>query len=174
MKWQHFKTVPSKVQLFGLLMSAILTVLYSPVSYGQNSQANPKFNLLKNKLSDYGFTVKLAIPPYSNKYGIKPYGLLESKTRTVWINPIVFELENALATIVHEATHAAQLCAGQNREFERLNLGIEPPRIAHPYFMRYHNYRREIEAEAYTVQVQKNSLELATKLLDTHCSLIDN
>ena len=170
----YFKSfkLPNKIKILGIFLITILIVLNSSLSYSQNEQTNTDFDLLRKKLISYNFTVKLEIPPHTNKYGIKPYGLLEGETKTIWINPVVFELENAEATIVHEATHAAQLCAGKT-EFKTLKLDIDPPRITHPSFMRYHNYRREIEAEAYTVQVQKNSLELANELLDLHCSSID-
>lgn len=137
----------------------------SSLSYAQNNQ----FDSLQKTLTDYGFTIKLEIPPYQTQQGIRPYGVLSSQTKTIWINPVVFELGNAQATLIHEATHAAQLCAGEG-EFKLINLTIKPPKITHPYFLRYHNYQREIEAEAYTVQVQPNSLELVNQLLNKYCS----
>ena len=160
-----------KKKFFLLVIAISLLLIGIPASLSQSSdRQNSQFNVLKETLTNYNFIVKLEIPPYVNRYGIRPYGLLEGKTKTVWINPIVFELGNAEATIVHEATHAAQLCAGNNLELKLLNLDIVPPKMTHPYFMRYHNYRREIEAEAYTVQVQINKLKLATEALKNYCS----
>ena len=159
----------SKLRFYGICLLVILIVAYSPFSYSQSDRSTLQFESLQNTLTKYGFVVKLEVPPYQNKYGIRPYGLLEGETKTIWINPVVFDLRNAEPTLIHEATHAAQLCAG-NGEFALLDLDIEPPKITHPYFMRYHNYRREIETEAYTVQVQNNRLELADQLLNNYCS----
>ena len=172
----NLKTIFSpinKFKLFIIFLIVTLIVVYAPLSYSQSDRFNSQFELLQKTLTDYGFIVKLEIPPYQNKYGIKPYGLLEGKSKTIWINPVVFELGNAEPTLIHEATHAAQLCAG-NGEFALLNLGIDPPKMTHPYFMRYHNYRREIETEAYTVQVQPNRLEIANRLLNSYCSSNSN
>ena len=161
--------INSQTRLFLSALIIALVVIFAPVSYGQSDLQERQFSSLQTALTNHDFTVKLEIPPYQNQYGIRPYGLLEGKTKTIWINPVVFDLGNARPTLIHEATHAAQLCKGKG-EFDLLNLELEPPKMTHPYFMRYHNYRREIEAEAYTVQVQPNSLNLATKLLEKHCS----
>ena len=175
-----FKQLFNKLRLFFIFLIVSLIVIYSSLSYSQNTREtaqgdrlSPQFESLQKTLTDYGFIVKLEIPPHQNRYGMTPYGLLEGKTKTVWINPVVFELGNAEPTLIHEAIHAAQLCAG-NGEFALLNLGIDPPKMTHPYFMRYHNYRREIETEAYTVQVQPNRLELANELLNSHCTSNNN
>ena len=170
---KHYKLVKNPLNLLLLFVAIFLLIIYAPVTNSQDERADFQFESLQTALIDYGFVVKLEIPPYQNKYGIKPYGLLEGKTKTIWINPVVFDLGNAKPTLIHEATHAAQLCAGEGN-FELLNLDIDPPRITHPYFMRYHNYRKEIEAEAYTVQVQPNSLEIVDRLLDTHCLAKNN
>jgi hypothetical protein len=162
--------ISSKVKAFFLSLFFALILIYSPMSYAQDNQPNNQFNSLQKTLTDYGFTVKLELPPYQTLRGFRPYGVLSSKNKTIWINPVVFDLGNAQATLIHEATHAAQLCVGKG-EFKLLNLEIEPPKITHPYFLRYHHsYQREIEAEAYTVQVQPNSLELVNQLLARYCS----
>ena len=164
-----------------IIIASILVslILVSPTfrASPQESQALSKtgrFATLQQKLSDYGFPVELAIPPYQNRYGIRPYGLVNTKDDKVWLNPIVFDLGNALPTLVHETVHVAQLCKGDRASFELLNLEIEAPKITHPYFMRYHNLQREIEAEAYTVQVQPNSYELALGLLTENCPVPAN
>ena len=158
---------------FILVFTVIFFIVINPsLSYSQNNAEpqNTNFQLLQNKLTKHGFTLKLEIPPYKSKYGIRPYGLIESNNKTIWINPVVFDLGNAEHTLIHEAVHAAQLCKGNNERFVLLNLDIEAPKITHPYFMRYHNYQREIEAEAYTVQAQNNSFNMVNQLLSTHCS----
>ena len=52
-----------------------------------------------------GFKIKFETPP---KKGV--YGLFQSKSKTLWISPITFELGIGRQTILHEATHAAQSC----------------------------------------------------------------
>ncbi len=128
-----------------------------------------EFNRLEQLLINYNFVIRYELPPYENRRGLKPYGLLDSKNKTIWINPVVFDLGNAKPTLIHEAVHASQTCAG-NGSIALVNLAIEPPQITHPYFMRYRNYRREIEAQAYAVQAQADSLAIVTELLNKYCS----
>ncbi|MEO0948314.1 MAG: hypothetical protein AAFY11_09250, partial [Cyanobacteria bacterium J06641_5] len=87
---------------------------------------------------------------------------------TIWINPVVFELGNAEAVLIHEAIHAAQLCAGRG-ELRALGLELPPPALSRRYFLRYHKLRRQLEAEAYTIPAQPNAQELALNLLQEHC-----
>ena len=141
-------------------------LIFSNLAY---SGDNSEFNRLQQILINHGFIVKQEIPPMMNNLGLRPYGLMNSKTKTIWINPVVFELGNAQAVLVHEAVHAAQTCAGGG-QVSLLNLDLDPPQFTRPYFMRYHSYRREIEAQAYTVQVQPDSLAIAIELLEQHCS----
>ena len=79
-----------------------------------------------------------------------------------------FELNIAQPTLVHEAVHAAQSCAGE-QSLKTLGLKIPPPMMTKPFFFRYHSYHRELEAEAYTIQVQPNRTELAIELLNQYC-----
>ena len=128
-----------------------------------NYDEYPDFERLQRALEQANFLVKLELPPKRGSYG-----LLELNTRTVWINPVVFELGIAQHTLVHEAVHAAQLC-GSYDELSPLALGLEPPLVVQPYFMRYSGIRRLVEAEAYTVQALDNSVNYVIELLDTHC-----
>lgn len=124
----------------------------------------PDFFELKNILEKYQFTVIIANPPQRSTYG-----LLDIKTHTIWINPIVFDLGIALPTIIHEATHAAQLCSGKN-EIRALNLSLSPPNISRPFFTHYnHGLRRHLEAEAYAVQTHPDAYNLVLSLLNQHC-----
>ena len=123
-----------------------------------------KFIGLKQELEKYDFTVKIETTPVRSTYG-----LLQKQSRTIWINPVVFDLGIALPTLIHEATHAAQLCAGKGEIFP-LNLSISPPNIARPYFTHYnHGLRRHLEAEAYAVQTHPQGYQLVTELLQKHC-----
>ncbi|MEC4982875.1 MAG: hypothetical protein SAJ37_01095 [Oscillatoria sp. PMC 1068.18] len=127
------------------------------------SSANQDFSRLQQVLTTYGFQVNLAIPPVRGTYGI-----FQVDSKQVWINPVVFDLGIAVPTLVHESIHAAQFCAGGDR-LQLLDLDLEPSPRARPYFLRYHAYRREIEAQAYTVQTQPNRVELAIAILHQYC-----
>lgn len=153
-------------------------LLSSTILVAQLPNADPDFRQLKSQLESYGFQVNIAIPPDSNlpnqQVGLrrrvrKPYGLFNSKSKSIWINPIVFELGNSNATLIHESVHATQYCVG-NGNLQTIGLDIEPIPQALPFFKRYvDTHSQAIEQEAYTVQTQPNSYELAKSLLEQHC-----
>jgi hypothetical protein len=147
------------------------------VLISQSSIAESKFIVLKNKLEKLGFQVIIALPPINfsqtkSDYLInsrRAYGLLESSTQKIWINPVVFDLNIATPTLIHESVHAAQVCAGGDK-LKTLNLDIQPINDARPFFLRYADiHQQDLEKEAYAVQTQPNSFELALSLLEKHC-----
>ncbi len=141
-----------------------IAVLYSSLLISQIQKPPQQFLNLKNQLEQYGFEVRVELPP---KRGA--YGLLKTADKTIWINPVVFDLQIATPTIVHESVHAAQLCAG-NGKTRLLGLEIQPIRTARRFFLRYtDSHKRNLEREAYAVQTQPNSFEIATNLLNKHC-----
>ncbi len=149
-----FKFKSSKLFSFAIVLVAQITPTPSQ-----------EFLELQQLLESYDFTVKVEPPPRRTAYG-----LLQTKTRTIWINPIVFDLEIALPTLIHEATHGAQLCAG-NGEISPLNLSISPPNVARPFFTRYDDgLRRHLEAEAYAVQAHPEGYDMVIDLLKEFCS----
>lgn len=153
-------------------------LLISSILVAQLPNADSEFTQLKTQLESYGFKVKIAIPPEfappKQQVGIrrvtrKPYGVLHSTSKSIWINPIVFDLGIDRATLIHEAVHAAQYCAGDGN-IQTLDLDLEPIPQALPFFRRYVNtQRQDLEREAYTVQTQPNSYELVRSLLNRHC-----
>ncbi len=157
--------------LTSLLLSSTILVSQAP-------NADSDFRQLKSQLESYGFQVNIAIPPDSNlpnqQIGLrrrvrKPYGLFNSQNKSIWINPIVFELGNSNATLIHETVHATQYCVG-NGNLKTIGLDIEPIPQALPFFKRYvDTHSQAIEQEAYTVQTQPNSYELVRSLLEKHC-----
>lgn len=123
-----------------------------------------EFDQLRQTLESHNFTVTLALPPRTGTYG-----LLDVATRTVWINPVVFDLGIAIPTLVHEAVHAAQLCNGSANTLRALDLGLEPYPRAYRLYMRYTGTRRTLEAEAYTIQALPNRVPYVINLLDSRC-----
>ena len=154
-------------------------LLLSSILITQSPNYDPDFILLQNKLEQYNFTVNIALPPnfqlpsqrsdFQRRRVRKPYGLLNSSTQSIWINPIVFELGIGNSVLVHETVHAAQFCLG-NGKLTTLKLDLEPIQQARPFFKRYiDTHSQAIEKEAYAVQTQPNSFELAVSLLDKYC-----
>ena len=125
---------------------------------------SPEFTQLQQTLEKHGFTVTLAIPPQPGSYGT-----LEAADRTIWINPVVFDLEIAVPTLVHEAVHAAQLCSGSPSNLTPLNLGLSPYARAYRLYMRYTGARRTLEMEAYTIQARPDRIDYVTNLLNSRC-----
>ncbi|RCJ26625.1 hypothetical protein A6S26_14625 [Nostoc sp. ATCC 43529] len=139
-------------------------VLNSLLLLSQATTPERKFIDLKNQLEKFGFQVIIQLPP---KRGA--YGLLQEASKKIWINPVVFDLQIGTQTIIHEAVHAAQVCAGKGK-IKTLGLNIQPINYARPFFMHYSDiHRQDLEREAYAVQTQPNSFELATSLLQKHC-----
>jgi hypothetical protein len=139
-------------------LGAIFILASSPIPAEET-----EFLRLKSVLESYGFPVLLQASPVRGAYG-----LLDSSTRKIWIDPLVFELGIAQPTLVHEAVHAAQACQGK-KKLQPLGLSLEPPAIARRYFLRYEGELRVLESEAYTVQVQENRTDLVISLLHKHC-----
>lgn len=139
-------------------------LLTSFLFISQLPNLEPKFINLKNQLENQGFQIIIELPP---KRGA--YGLLREVDRKIWINPVVFELHIGTQTLIHEAVHAAQVCAGKGK-IKTLGLNIQPSNYARPFFMRYTDvHRQDLEKEAYAVQTQPNSYELAISLLEKYC-----
>lgn len=139
------------------LLNSLLLVSQAPTP-------DKQFIDLKNQLEKFGFQVIIQLPP---KRGA--YGLLQESNKKIWINPVVFELHIGTQTIIHEAVHAAQVCAGKGK-IKTLGLNIQPINYARPFFMHYSDiHRQDLEREAYAVQTQPNSFDLAISLLQQYC-----
>lgn len=139
-------------------------ILNSLLLLSQSINPEPKFISLKNQLEKLGFKVIIELPPQRGAYG-----LLRENDKKIWINPVVFELHIGTQTLIHESVHAAQICAGKGK-IKLLGLKIQPSNYARPFFIRYTDvHRQDIEREAYAVQTQPNSFELAVSLLQKHC-----
>lgn len=155
-------------------------LLSSTIFLSQSPQPDAQFMQLKNQLENYGFKVNLALPPnfplveqqpdFLRRRLRKPFGLLNGNSKTIWINPVVFELGISNPVLIHEAAHAAQYCFGQGK-IQVIGLNVKPIKQAQPFFKRYVSvHSQAIEKEAYAVQTQADSFELATSLLTKHCT----
>lgn len=142
-----------------------IAALYSSLLIAQAPAPSQQFLDLKNQLKKHGFEVVIELPP---KRGA--YGLLNARRKKIWINPVVFDLNIAKPTLIHESVHAAQVCAG-NGKIRALGLKIQPIANARRLFLRYKDaHRQDLEREAYAVQTQSNSFELAKNLLNKYCN----
>ena len=142
----------------------INSLLVSSLLISQSTLIDEQFLLLQNQLEKYGFEVRLETSPVRGSYG-----LLQTTSKKIWIDPLVFELGIARPTLIHEAVHGAQLCAG-NGKMQALGLSISPPNVARPFFMHYQQgMRRHLEAEAYAIQTHPDGLNLVLSLLSQHC-----
>jgi hypothetical protein len=168
-----------------------ITTVISLISLGGKPViGNEEFERLRQVLQHHQIEVVVALPPLRGAYG-----LFEVRSAKIWINPVVFELGIARQTLIHEAVHGAQYCATQqyltqqgtslgntdgnningnnNQEaivLRPLGLELDPPSIVQPYFLRYHDlHHRQVEAEAYTIQVQPAGVDMAIELLQRHC-----
>jgi hypothetical protein len=154
-----------------LLLSSLFVAQSSTVP-----EIPEEFLSLKNKLEKYGFSVIINLPPqniHKQKAGFhssqRAYGLLESASKKIWINPVVFELGIGTPTLIHESVHAAQVCSG-NGQIKTLGVNVKPIDESRPFFLRYSDIQRQdLEKEAYAIQTQSNSFELVTSLLEKNC-----
>lgn len=152
-----------------LMLTIEISLPHLVFAHAKSVELSDEFSQLRRILEDHGFIVKLALPPQPGSYG-----LLQVSTRTVWVNPVVFDLEIAVPTLVHEAVHAAQLCHGEGSHGEGsspmpLNLGLTPYARAYRLYMRYTGVRRTLEMEAYTIQARDDRVEYVINLLNNRC-----
>jgi len=122
---------------------------------------------LVDLLLEKGFKVKFQNPP---RTGV--YGLFHSKSKTLWVAPISFELGIGRQTLLHEATHAAQSCPYGSLTLIGWELPLSPfirNEIQATIFSKYDNKDYAIEKEAFSLQGQKNAIDLLLKALNQRC-----
>lgn len=151
-------------QLLVILAFVSLWLTLSFPSVGAAPKPSKAFQQLRQALVSNGVEVVLAPTPVRGSYGV-----YDAKARKIWVHPITFDLNIADPTLIHEAVHAAQGCAGKG-EPQALGLEISAPAQARPFFMPYqHPYRRQIEAEAFAVQAAPDGFGRAIALVQKHC-----
>jgi hypothetical protein len=136
----------------------------TPSVLSQTPTGDPEFAQLKEKLETLNFKVLISPPPQRGAYG-----LMNAKSRTIWIHPLTFDLGIASPVLVHEAVHAVQVCKGKG-QLASLNLEMEPLVYSRPFWMQYSDiHRKDLEREAFTIQTQPNRFELINSLLKNYC-----
>ena len=125
---------------------------------------DPAMERILQTLKQYNFKVSFSRPPSS-----KAYGVMQPSTNRIWIHPITYQLGIARQTLIHEATHAAQSCRSLTSQIEPVGIKYPISPLARRHFLRYHNFRRHVEAEALTVQGLPNGADYVIELLHQHC-----
>ena len=124
----------------------------------QSFQITNDLILLLNLLKKKGFDIKFEFPPRKDVYG-----LFQIRSKTIWISPISFSQGISRQTILHEATHAAQSCPNGILKPLDLELTISPLLNKEIQRILLKNYKANqflIEKEAYSLQTQKNAVEI--------------
>ena len=125
---------------------------------------DPSMERILQTLKQYNFKVSFSRPPNA-----KAYGSMQPSTKRIWIHPITYQLGIAKQTLIHEAMHAAQSCQSPGTEVEPIGIKYPISPLARRHFLRYHNFRRHVEAEALTVQGLPEGADYVIELLHQHC-----
>jgi hypothetical protein len=123
--------------------------------------------LLARDLQDHGFTVRIALPPVRQSYG-----LFQSASRTLWLSPLSFELGIARPTFLHEATHAVQSCPTGRLTPIGWRFPLAPVverEISGILTTRYHHGNRILEQEAFGLQGQPDAVPRLRRALAQRC-----
>lgn len=124
---------------------------------------------LVRDLQTRGFQIRIALPPIR-----EAYGLFQSKTRTLWLSPLTFELGIARQTFLHEAVHAVQSCPSGT--LSPIGWRVQLPAVVDREISgilttRYHHGNRALEQEAFSVQGQPDAVPRLQKALRQRCPM---
>lgn len=149
-----------------VIFSLLTGMMPQPSVLSQTISMTPDddMNRILTTLKQHDFKVSFSRPPRS-----KAYGLIQTSTKQIWIHPITYQLGIAKQTLIHEAVHAAQSCQSAD-PVQPLGIDVPISPLARRHFLRYHNFRRHVEAEALTVQGLPNGTDYVIQLLQRHCS----
>ncbi len=124
-------------------------------------------NRLRLALTEAGYKVKFEDPPMQGAYG-----LVNIKTKTIWIAPITQEMGIFRTTFLHESVHAAQACKtgelntiGWKHEVDNaVRVSIESI-----LYRKYPSNKFEIEREAFQMQGQPDAVGKIVEVLEKNC-----
>ena len=160
------------IQKRTLLATSLFALMWSYAAFDQ-SKASAEvvlaedLNSLRKSLSDAGYDVRIQKPPMEGAYG-----LVNKKTKTIWIAPIAREMGVFRTTFIHESVHAAQAC--KTGEFEPIGWSLEVDEavrvsIESILYRQYPSNKFEIEREAFLMQGQPNAITRIQKVLKDNC-----
>lgn len=122
---------------------------------------------LQVELERHGFEVRLAPPPR-----VKAYGLFDARRKIIWVAPVAFPLGIARATLLHEATHAAQSCPSGTLTPLGIQARVVPvvrQEIRGILTTRYSHGNRAVEEEAFLLQAQADAVPTLIRALRRRC-----
>ena len=160
------------IQQRTLLATLLLTVIWSQAASNQSTAAAEvvlaeDLNSLRKSLSEAGYEVRIQKPPMDGAYG-----LVNKKSKTIWIAPIAKEMGLFRTTFIHESVHAAQAC--KTGEFEPIGWNLEVDEavrvsIESILYRRYPSNKFDIEREAFLMQGQPDAITRIQKVLKENC-----
>ena len=124
-------------------------------------------NSLRLSLSEAGYEVRIQKPPMEGAYG-----LVNKKSKTIWIAPIAKEMGVFRTTFIHESVHAAQTC--KTGDFEPIGWNLEVDdavrlSIESILYRSYPSNKFDIEREAFLMQGQPDAINRIQKVLNENC-----
>ena len=154
------------------MATLLLTVMWSQAAFYQSKSAAEvvlaeDLNALRKSLSEAGYEVRIQKPPMEGAYG-----LVNKKSKTIWIAPISKEMGVFRTTFIHESVHAAQAC--KTGEFEPIGWNLEVDEavrvsIESILYRRYPSNKFDIEREAFLMQGQPDAITRIQKVLKENC-----
>ena len=155
-----------------LLSTFLLTAMWSQAAFNP-SKAVPDvvlvedLNSLRLSLSEAGYEVRLQKPPMQGAYG-----LVNKKSKIIWIAPIAKEMGVFRTTFIHESVHAVQAC--KTGEFEPIGWNLEVDdavrlSIESILYRKYPGNKFDIEREAFLMQGQPDAIPKIQKALKDNC-----
>lgn len=122
---------------------------------------------LRRSLAEAGYEVKIEKPPMQGAYG-----LVNIKTKTMWIAPITREMGIFRTTFLHESVHAAQAC--KTGELNAIGWKLEVDdavrvSIESILYRKYPSNKFEIEREAFLMQGQADAVDKIINVLEKNC-----
>ena len=160
------------IQKRTLLATLLLTVMWSQVAFDQLKAAAEvvlaeDLNSLRKSLSEAGYEVRIQKPPMEGAYG-----LVNKKSKTIWIAPIAKEMGLFRTTFIHESVHAAQAC--KTGEFEPIGWNLEVDdavrvSIESILYRQYPSSKFDIEREAFLMQGQPDAINRIQMVLKENC-----
>ena len=155
-----------------LLATLLLTVMWSQAAFDRSNAAAEvvlaeDLNSLRKSLSEAGYEVRIQKPPMEGAYG-----LVNKKSKTIWIAPIAKQMGVFRTTFIHESVHAAQAC--KTGEFEAIGWNLEVDEavrvsIESILYRQYPSNKFDIEREAFLMQGQPDAITRIQKVLKENC-----